>query len=283
MSEPFLEHAYAEAVAADPHAVAIAHLTAADVRLAALIGRAGPCRLPHRASGALRQQDLFAALCESIVSQQLSPKAAETIFGRVRALVDGPLVPAAVLALSDEALRGAGLSGAKTRAVRDLAQRVHDGALDLDTLHALDDDAVVAALSAVRGIGRWTAEMVLIFQLGRLDVLPVGDLGVRKGFQRLFGLPELPKPDRMELLARPFRPYRSIASWYMWRINEEPGATPATEKATKKVAKATKPKAAAKRVSAKKTAKKALAKKAPAKKAAPKKKTAARRSAKAKR
>jgi DNA-3-methyladenine glycosylase II len=217
----------------DPHADAIAHLSAADERMAALISRAGPCRLRHRPSGALRQEELFAALVESIVSQQLSPKAAETIFGRVRALVAGPLEPAAVLALAEDQLRGAGLSGAKTRGVRDLADRVHTKKLALDGLHALEDEEVITALSEVRGIGRWTAEMVLIFQLGRLDVLPVGDLGVQKGFQRMFRLRALPKPDRMEKLAKPFRPYRSIASWYMWRINEEPASKPAKKPATK--------------------------------------------------
>jgi DNA-3-methyladenine glycosylase II len=227
------------AMTKDPHADALAHLAAADPRMAALIARVGPCRLAHRPSGELRQVDLFAALVESIVGQQLSPRAAETIFGRVRALVAGPLTPAAVLALSDDALRGAGLSGAKTRGIRDLADRTARGALNLEALHALPDDEVVVALSAVRGIGRWTAEMVLIFQLGRKDVLPVGDLGVQKGFQRLFRLRELPKPERMEKLARPFAPYRSIASWYMWRINEEPrpaAKKTAMKRAAKKVA-----------------------------------------------
>jgi 3-methyladenine DNA glycosylase/8-oxoguanine DNA glycosylase len=210
----------------DPHADAIAHLRAADERLAAVIDRAGPCRLRHAASNALGPDDLFVALVEAIVSQQLSPKASDTIFARVRALVDGPLEAANLLALPEEKLRGAGLSGAKTRSVRDLADRVHRRELALDALHAMEDDAVVASLSAVRGIGRWTAEMVLMFQLGRPDVLPVGDLGVQKGFQRVFRLRDLPKPDRMEKLARPFRPYRSIASWYMWRANEEPLAKP---------------------------------------------------------
>jgi DNA-3-methyladenine glycosylase II len=204
-----------------PHAEAMAHLSSTDERMAALITRAGPCRLRQRASGALRQQELFGALCEAIVSQQLSPKAAETIFARVRALVEGDLAPEALLALPEERLRGAGLSGAKARSVRDLAEHVQRSALSLDALHAMEDEAVIESLTQVRGIGRWTAEMVLMFQLGRPDVLPVGDLGVQKGFQKLFGLRKLPAPERMVKLAKPFRPYRSVASWYMWRVNEE--------------------------------------------------------------
>jgi len=204
-----------------PHAAAMTHLAAADARMAALIERAGPCRLGLLAVGAFSKQAMLTALVESIVSQQLSPRAADTIFARVRALVEGDLTPDGVLALPEERLRGAGLSGAKTKSIRDLCDHVRRGALALDQLTAMDDEAVIAALTQVRGIGRWTAEMVLIFQLGRADVLPVGDLGVQKGFVRFFGLRKLPPPDRMVKLARPFRPYRSVASWYMWRINEE--------------------------------------------------------------
>jgi 3-methyladenine DNA glycosylase/8-oxoguanine DNA glycosylase len=167
------------------------------------------------------RQPMLTSLIASIVSQQLSPKAADTIFARVRALVDGDLTPAKLLALPEEKLRGAGLSGAKARGVRDLCERVAGGVLALDRLDEMDDEAVIAELVQVRGIGRWTAEMVLIFQLGRPDILPVGDLGVQKGFVKLFGLRALPAAERMTKLARPFRPYRSIASWYLWRINEE--------------------------------------------------------------
>lgn len=205
-----------------PHADAMTHLAAADARMAALIERAGPCRLRVHTQGSLGRQELLTALCEAIVSQQLSPKAADTIFARVTALVDGDLAPEKVLALPEEKLRGAGLSGAKARGVRDLCERVARGDLRLEDLGGMDDEAVIAALSAVRGIGRWTAEMVLMFQLGRRDVLPVGDLGVQKGFVRFFGLRKLPPPERMVKLARPYRPYRSVLSWYMWRVNEEP-------------------------------------------------------------
>jgi DNA-3-methyladenine glycosylase II len=210
-----------------PHAAAMRHLSAADARMAELIARAGPCRLGLHASGAFHKQELLTALVEAIVSQQLSPKAADTIFGRVRALVDGPLAPESLLALPEEKLRGAGLSGAKTRGVRDLCDHVVRGELVLEALPEMDDEVAITALSRVRGIGRWTAEMVLMFQLGRPDVLPVGDLGVQKGFMKLFGLRKLPPPERMVKLARPFQPYRSVACWYLWRINEEKAATPA--------------------------------------------------------
>jgi 3-methyladenine DNA glycosylase/8-oxoguanine DNA glycosylase len=204
-----------------PHADAMTHLAAADARMAALIERAGPCRLSLHIPGALSREELLTALCEAIVSQQLSPKAADTIFARVQALVPGELAAEKLLAVSEEKLRGAGLSGAKARGVRDLCERVDRGTLRLEELGAMDDEAVIAALSEVRGIGRWTAEMVLMFKLGRRDVLPVGDLGVQKGFVRFFGLRKLPPPERMTKLARPFRPYRSVMSWYMWRVNEE--------------------------------------------------------------
>jgi DNA-3-methyladenine glycosylase II len=207
-----------------PHAAALAHLRAADERMAALIDRAGACRLSPFDPERIGAQQHFEGLVSAIVSQQLSSKAADTILGRVRALgldEGGALRPAILLALPDEKLRGAGLSGAKTRYVRDLCERVTASALPLDRLHHLDDEAVIEALTAVKGVGRWTAEMVLIFRLGRPDVLPVADLGIQKGIQKLFGLRKLPAAERMVKLSRPFRPYRSVACWYLWRLNEE--------------------------------------------------------------
>lgn len=213
-----------------PHAEAMHHLSKADERMAALIQRAGPCRLGLHITGALSKQALFDALVEAIVSQQLSPKAADTIFARVRALLpEGTaLAPEPLLALPEDKLRGAGLSGAKTRSVRDLADHVKRGSLALEETASMDDEAVIEMLTQVKGIGRWTAEMLLMFQLGRKDVLPVGDLGVQKGFVKFFGLRKLPPPERMVKLAKPFQPYRSIASWYMWRINEEKPVKAAT-------------------------------------------------------
>jgi DNA-3-methyladenine glycosylase II len=207
-----------------PHRAALEHLSAADERMAALITRAGPCRLAVHDPEQVRAQQHFEGLLSAIVSQQLSTKAAQTILGRVRALgLDdtGALSSAKLLTLPDEALRGAGLSGAKTKYVRDLCDHVARDALPLDRLHHLDDEAVIETLCAVKGVGRWTAEMVLIFRLGRPDVLPVADLGIQKGVQKLFGLRKLPPAERMVKLARPFRPYRSVACWYLWRINEE--------------------------------------------------------------
>jgi DNA-3-methyladenine glycosylase II len=203
------------------HASATAHLSSADPRLADLIERVGPCRLGDGAS-ALDERNAFKALGQSIVSQQLSTKAAETIFGRVTSLGAGGEFPSPseLLALSDTALRGAGLSAAKVASLRDLATRVHKAELRLAELESLTDEDIIVALTTVRGIGRWTAEMFLMFRLVRPDVLPVGDLGIRKGFQKLFRMRALPEAPRMEKLARPWRPYRTVACWYLWRSLE---------------------------------------------------------------
>jgi 3-methyladenine DNA glycosylase/8-oxoguanine DNA glycosylase len=192
--------------------------------MAALIDRAGPCRLAVHEHGAGSAQLHFEGLVSAIVSQQLSSKAADTILGRVRALgldEGGVLRAEKILGLPDPTLRGAGLSGAKTRYVRDLCDRVVRQELPLDRLHELDDEAVIESLTTVTGVGRWTAEMILIFRLGRQDVLPVDDLGIKKGLVKLFGLRKLPPAERMVLLSRPFRPYRSVACWYLWRLAEE--------------------------------------------------------------
>jgi len=207
---------------ADPHEDALHHLSAADERLAAVIARHGPCRIGHTT----RQP--FESLVGSIVSQQLSTKAAATIFARVKALganERGEISPDALLAVPEPRLREAGLSGSKLAYIRDLSTRVRAGELALDALDTMSDDEVIASLCRVKGIGRWTAEMFLIFRLGRPDVLPVDDLGIQKGMMRLFGLRKLPSPERMVKLAKPFRPYRSIACWYLWRLHEEKPAT----------------------------------------------------------
>jgi 3-methyladenine DNA glycosylase/8-oxoguanine DNA glycosylase len=151
------------------------------------------------------------------VFQQLAGAAARTIWGRARALVDGSFTAAAVLDVGEERLRAAGLSGAKARAVLDLADRVAMGAVRLGSIGRRDDDEVVAELSQVWGIGRWTAEMFLIFQLGRLDVWPTGDLAVRNGYALLYGLEAPPAPLELEELGERFRPWRSVVAWYCWR------------------------------------------------------------------
>ena len=189
------------------------HLMRHDPTLGSLVKQFGACEL---ASG--RNADRFGGLVRSIVSQQLSVKAADTIHGRVLAALDaGRATPAAILAIEEDRLRACGLSRAKVASVRDLATKVGDGSLALDTLDALDDEAVIEAMTRVKGIGRWSAEMFLIFRLGRPDILPVADVGVQRAMRRLYGLRKHPSPQRMTELARPWRPYRSVACWYLWR------------------------------------------------------------------
>lgn len=194
------------------------HLLAVDPALAPTVARVGPCTLAIRA-----EVETFAALTESIVYQQLNGRAARTIFDRVRAVLDDELTPARVAATSDERLRSAGLSGGKLRAIRDLARHASAGTLpSRRELEALSDDAVVERLTVVRGIGRWTAEMLLMFRLGRPDVLPVTDYGVRQGFKRVHGLGELPAAQALAAHGERWRPFRSVASWYLWRAAEAP-------------------------------------------------------------
>jgi DNA-3-methyladenine glycosylase II len=197
-------------------ATATAELAARDPALAALIEATGPCTLRAERGG-----NRFAALASAIVFQQLAGKAATAIWQRVETTVGPPLTPERVLATPVDALRAAGLSAAKATSIRDLAAKVADGTVPLDNLHRLRDDDVVARLVTVRGIGRWTAEMFLIFSLRRLDVWPVDDYGVRKGYARLYGLAELPSPRALAAEGERFRPYRTIAAWYCWRVVDD--------------------------------------------------------------
>jgi DNA-3-methyladenine glycosylase II len=162
--------------------------------------------------------DPFAALVRSIMYQQLAGAAAAAIHGRFLKLFADGLSPAALLALPDGAMRSAGVSGSKAAAILDLAQKVHDHTVPLDDVDSLSDDELVARMVQVRGIGRWTAEMFLIFQLRRLDVWPVDDYGVRKGWASAHGLKEPLKPRELQAEGEQFRPYRSIAAWYCWRV-----------------------------------------------------------------
>jgi 3-methyladenine DNA glycosylase/8-oxoguanine DNA glycosylase len=206
------------ALAADP-AAALAHLTAADPALGKLIATVGPPAIEL-----LTTHSIFEALVQAIVYQQLHGKAASTIFGRVMALCPperGGLCAELVLELPDEDLRAAGLSRQKLLALRDLARRTVDGEVpSLDEIELLDDEAIVKQLTRVRGIGRWTVEMLLIFRLSRPDVLPVDDYGIRKGFASILGHPELPTPKALAEYGVRWSPYRSIASWYLWRAAE---------------------------------------------------------------
>jgi DNA-3-methyladenine glycosylase II len=162
----------------------------------------------------------FAELARAICYQQLAGAAARAIHGRFDALFDGEPTPEAVLETSVDEMRAVGLSAAKTASIRDLADKVADGTVQLDRVARLPDDEIVRELTLVRGIGRWTAEMFLIFQLGRADVWPVDDFAVRKGYGILYGLPESPKAKELEPLGDAFRPYRSFAAWYCWRATD---------------------------------------------------------------
>ena len=194
-----------------------------DPALAAAMRRTEP--FPGFPSGSPRLSR-YESLAKAIVYQQLAGKAAATIWGRVRALGGGRL-PAApdLLALDDEALRGAGLARGELAALRDLAGRIDDGRLKLRAIHRHDDEEVIGRLVEVRGIGRWTAQMFLLFQLGRLDVMPTGDLGIQEGLRRLDGLAERPDPGAVLERSAAWAPIRSVASWHLWRLKElEPEA-----------------------------------------------------------
>jgi DNA-3-methyladenine glycosylase II len=186
-------------------------IAAADPAMRVLIERAGPCTLSTTPG-----RDHFAALVRSIAYQQLAGKAAAAIHGRFVALVPGKLTPEAVLALSEEQMRGAGLSRAKTASIRDLSAKALDGTVPLRGISRLSDEEIVTRLSQVRGIGRWTAEMFLIFQLCRRDVWPVDDYGVRTGYKLIHDLPALPSPKPLMALGDLYRPHRSVAAWYCW-------------------------------------------------------------------
>jgi DNA-3-methyladenine glycosylase II len=202
---------------ADAFRKAQRHLSRRDPLLGQLIKRVGPCTLQPGG-------EAFPLLVRAIISQMLSTKAALTIAARVQAaLQPHGFAPSAVAAASAEMLRGSGLSGAKVLALKDLAQKAIDGDLPLDRLADMSDEEVITSLVSVRGIGRWTAEMFLIFSLGRLDVLPVDDFGVRAGVRDVYALPGLPGRADLRERGEMWRPYRSIATWYFWRSR---GAVP---------------------------------------------------------
>jgi len=183
-----------------------------DPVLKGLMRQAGPAPIGKR-----RSRNSFEALVRSIVFQQLAGKAAAAIYGRVEALFPRGLSPEAVLGVTDQALRGAGLSNAKVASIRDFATKCLDGTVPLRSLGRYNDDDIVARLVTVRGIGRWTAEMFLLFQLGRPDVWPVDDLGVRNGYRIAYELPAMPTSKELEPLGEKYRPYRSYAAWYCWQ------------------------------------------------------------------
>jgi DNA-3-methyladenine glycosylase II len=200
-------------------AAARRHLAAADPTMAALVERIGKIDLATRLRrrSEERPADAYGALLRAIVGQQLSTKAARTIYGRVLELFGGRTPsPEELLAAPEAGLRAAGLSGRKVEYVRDLAAHVIAGELELDRLEELSDEEVIAEIVAVRGLGVWTAEMFLIFHLERPDVLSGGDLGIRKAVQVEYGLEEMPAPARVLEIGEPWRPQRSLASLYLW-------------------------------------------------------------------
>jgi DNA-3-methyladenine glycosylase II len=199
------------------------HLRRVDPVLRRLIDEGGPIDPKEDRRGS--RPDPFEAIARAIVGQQLSTKAARSIWDRVVAALDGKRPGAGVVLAADpEALRGAGLSAAKVAYLRDLAERVEAGELDLARLSELSDEDVVAELIAIKGIGRWTAEMFLIFHLGRPDVISTGDLGIRRAVQLAYGLEELPGPTDLERIAEPWRPHRTLACLHLWRsLSNAPG------------------------------------------------------------
>ncbi|MFM7426951.1 MAG: DNA-3-methyladenine glycosylase family protein [Elainella sp.] len=198
------------------YSLALASLRSADPRLAAVIDRVGGCTLDQGQG----QGDLLAALSESILYQQLSGKAAATIHRRFLQLYEGREPTAAeILATPDELLRGAGISRPKIVYLKDLATKL-PGFPSLEELTTWDDEAIIQTLTQVKGIGCWTVQMLLIFRLHRWDVLPTEDLGIRSAMRRLYDLPDLPHKKAMLELAQPWQPYRTVASWYLWRSLE---------------------------------------------------------------
>ena len=191
-------------------------LAAADPVMAGLVERIGKLSIEARRRGRPRG-DAYGTLLRSVIGQQLSTRAAATIYARVLDLFEGRTpTPAELLAVDPVELRATGLSGRKVEYVRDLASHVESRELELDRLSALDDDEVIAEITAVRGFGVWSAHMFLIFFLERPDVLPTGDLGIRRAVERAYGLGDLPAPEEVEGIAAPWRPHRSLASLYLW-------------------------------------------------------------------
>jgi DNA-3-methyladenine glycosylase II len=193
---------------------AITHLKKADPVLGGIIERAGAYKIHYRPAG-------FDTLVRSITSQQLNGRAAETIFGRLLAAAKvDPLTPESILKLRPARMRALGLSGQKMKYIRELARMTRDGEVNFEHCATLEDEAVVEHLTRVKGVGVWTVHMFLMFALRRHDVLPTGDLGIRMAMKKAYGLEELPKPAEMEKIAAGWRPYSSVACWYLWRSLE---------------------------------------------------------------
>lgn len=196
----------------DPWSAAIAHLKSVDQKLSDLIVKVGPCQLKPA-------DDYLKTLTQAIISQQISTKAAETIFGRVSAQIYGKWTSDSMTCLNSHFLQSCGVSQQKRNYILSLIDCVGNGRLNLTRIHELDDEQIIETLTQVRGIGRWTAEMFLIFGLNRPDVLPVADLGIKSSIKRHFELSVDPKPKEFEHLTQDWRPYRTVAMWYLWRLS----------------------------------------------------------------
>jgi len=223
MNKPIQTPMVPTSLTPDGYARARRALMKRDPVLAAAIKEIGACGMADR-----QRKDHLSALVGSIVSQQLSTKAAATIYGRFVALFPEQRIPGAdaIAALDDGTLRSVGLSGQKVGYLRDLCMRIQSGELQLDELESLPDEHVIERLTAVKGFGRWTAEMFLMFRLHRPDVLPAGDLGIMNAIQRLYRLRKRPDARRILKMGESWKPYRSVASWYLWQtLRNEPLAT----------------------------------------------------------
>lgn len=192
---------------------AISHLKSADLKLAGLIDRVGPCQLKPA-------DDYLKTLAQAIISQQISSKAAETIFGRVAGAMPDVWTVEAMARLNSDFLQSCGVSQQKRNYLLSLVEHVGSGKLDLSSIKQLGDEDIIETLVQVKGIGRWTAEMFLIFALNRPDVLPVADLGIKEGLKRHFELAGYPTPQQCNELTQSWKPYRSVAMWYLWRMGE---------------------------------------------------------------
>jgi DNA-3-methyladenine glycosylase II len=192
---------------------ALCHLRQSDPVLSGIIDRVGEYRIEFRDPD-------FETLVKSITYQQLSGRVASVIFGRLAKAAGGKITPANILKLRPSRMRAVGLSGQKTAYIRDLARHTRDGVLVFEELAELPDHQVIERLTQVKGIGVWTVHMFLIFALRRTDVLPTGDLGIRAAIRKAYGLPDLPKPAEIEVMAERWRPYCTVASWYLWRSLE---------------------------------------------------------------
>jgi DNA-3-methyladenine glycosylase II len=212
------------------HRAAVRHLKRVDPKLARVIERVGPCQLEPRADGSH-----FDHVVRAIIYQQLSGLAARTIHTRFQALYGGRTpTPAELLETPDERLRAVGLSRQKLGYLKDLAARVASGEVPIEALHELSDDEIITALTRVKGVGRWTAQMFLMFRLGRPNVLPDVDLGIQKGIQLAYGMRKLPTPKRVLKIGAKWAPYCTVACWYLWRSLDSPARATASPKTPRK-------------------------------------------------